>query len=101
MLQLAAPQKTASASEGSSPRGPSARYDGICDSPNATPPNAEPIIAPIRSLSSCAGAISASASAKRALVTASCENRSEEHTSELQSHSFISYAVFCLKKKFY
>ena len=27
------------------------------------------------------------------------EARSEEHTSELQSHSFISYAVFCLKKK--
>ena len=26
-------------------------------------------------------------------------NRSEEHTSELQSHSFNSYAVFCLKKK--
>src|ERR1051326_7380826 len=26
--------------------------------------------------------------------------RSEEHTSELQSHSFISYAVFCLKKKY-
>src|ERR1051326_4818591 len=25
--------------------------------------------------------------------------RSEEHTSELQSHSFIPYAVFCLKKK--
>src|ERR1051326_8902590 len=25
--------------------------------------------------------------------------RSEEHTSELQLHSFISYAVFCLKKK--
>src|ERR1051326_9356054 len=24
-------------------------------------------------------------------------SRSEEHTSELQSHSFISYAVFCLK----
>src|ERR1051326_9492334 len=24
--------------------------------------------------------------------------RSEEHTSELQSDSFISYAVFCLKK---
>src|ERR1051326_3330959 len=24
-------------------------------------------------------------------------NRSEEHMSELQSHSFISYAVFCLK----
>src|ERR1051326_9601889 len=28
-----------------------------------------------------------------------CGQRSEEHTSELQSHSFISYAVFCLKKK--
>src|SRR6056300_1313831 len=27
------------------------------------------------------------------------EIRSEEHTSELQSHSEISYAVFCLKKK--
>ena len=27
------------------------------------------------------------------------KTRSEEHTSELQSHSFISYAVFCLKKK--
>ena len=27
------------------------------------------------------------------------EERSEEHTSELQSHSIISYAVFCLKKK--
>src|ERR1051326_7178217 len=26
--------------------------------------------------------------------------RSEEHTSELQSHSFISYAVFCLKKTY-
>src|SRR5213596_1466109 len=27
------------------------------------------------------------------------ERRSEEHTSELQSHGLISYAVFCLKKK--
>src|SRR5213596_4301187 len=25
--------------------------------------------------------------------------RSEEHTSELQSHGLLSYAVFCLKKK--
>src|SRR5213596_4162283 len=25
--------------------------------------------------------------------------RSEEHTSEFQSHGLISYAVFCLKKK--
>src|SRR3546814_10230430 len=29
----------------------------------------------------------------------SCKNRSEEHTSELQSLMRISYAVFCLKKK--
>src|SRR3546814_7004872 len=29
----------------------------------------------------------------------SIENRSEEHTSELQSLMRISYAVFCLKKK--
>ena len=29
----------------------------------------------------------------------SMERRSEEHTSELQSQSTISYAVFCLKKK--
>ena len=32
------------------------------------------------------------------LVWAS-DRRSEEHTSELQSPSVISYAVFCLKKK--
>ena len=32
-------------------------------------------------------------------ATATYTHRSEEHTSELQSHSFISYAVFCLKKK--
>ena len=44
---------------------------------------------------------------KSGLKTAICDltrgeagtYRSEEHTSELQSHSFISYAVFCLKKK--
>src|SRR3546814_7717248 len=28
-----------------------------------------------------------------------CDDRSEEHTSELQSLMRISYAVFCLKKK--
>src|SRR3546814_2580509 len=33
------------------------------------------------------------------LVPALCSNRSEEHTSELQSLMRISYAVFCLKKK--
>ena len=33
------------------------------------------------------------------VVLGGVQRRSEEHTSELQSHSFISYAVFCLKKK--
>src|SRR3546814_6313445 len=32
-------------------------------------------------------------------VTLKVEDRSEEHTSELQSLMRISYAVFCLKKK--
>src|ERR1051326_6311624 len=38
-------------------------------------------------------------SAANTLLPANGKRRSEEHTSELQSHSFISYAVFCLKKK--
>src|SRR5881296_275288 len=33
------------------------------------------------------------------MAAPSARLRSEEHTSELQSHSNISYAVFCLKKK--
>src|SRR3546814_8907571 len=32
-------------------------------------------------------------------ATICCDDRSEEHTSELQSLMRISYAVFCLKKK--
>src|ERR1051326_4016625 len=50
-----------------------------------------------RSVVGCRGSRRASAAwaAGRREV---CEDRSEEHTSELQSHSFISYAVFCLKK---
>ena len=32
-------------------------------------------------------------------TTVATLRRSEEHTSELQSQSTISYAVFCLKKK--
>src|SRR3546814_7430417 len=35
----------------------------------------------------------------RAMLMPSFEERSEEHTSELQSLMRISYAVFCLKKK--
>src|SRR3546814_5786654 len=37
--------------------------------------------------------------ARTALRRALSEERSEEHTSELQSLMRISYAVFCLKKK--
>src|SRR3546814_1212152 len=36
---------------------------------------------------------------RRALSVISAKERSEEHTSELQSLMRISYAVFCLKKK--
>src|SRR3546814_3596627 len=36
---------------------------------------------------------------KQALCRPDGKNRSEEHTSELQSLMRISYAVFCLKKK--
>src|SRR5881397_395127 len=69
ILQLAAPQNTANASEGSSPRGPSARYRGTWDSANDTPPSAEPIIVPTRSGSSWRGEICASASASPALIS--------------------------------
>src|SRR3546814_6354023 len=37
---------------------------------------------------------------RRRLQTPGDEMRSEEHTSELQSLMRISYAVFCLKKKY-
>src|SRR3546814_7352316 len=42
---------------------------------------------------------SMSMSYKRAWALVDELNRSEEHTSELQSLMRISYAVFCLKKK--
>src|SRR3546814_5934101 len=42
-------------------------------------------------------AMSSTASVALAEIAARCE-RSEEHTSELQSLMRISYAVFCLKK---
>src|SRR3546814_17284814 len=40
-----------------------------------------------------------SCSYKRAYGMMCCSERSEEHTSELQSLMRISYAVFCLQKK--
>src|SRR3546814_4654669 len=47
------------------------------------------------------GALVATSVACRLLdrTSGQCSNRSEEHTSELQSLMRISYAVFCLKKK--
>src|SRR3546814_10643551 len=38
-------------------------------------------------------------SARQGVEQEAAEERSEEHTSELQSLMRISYAVFCLKKK--
>src|SRR3546814_5941376 len=40
-----------------------------------------------------------STAAGRAIATSCARNRSEEHTSELQSLIRISYAAFCLKNK--
>src|SRR3546814_8151923 len=45
------------------------------------------------------GADAPTANDLKAMVFASGRQRSEEHTSELQSLMRISYAVFCLKKK--
>src|SRR5881296_1918552 len=50
---------------------------------------------PISSLPTCRD----STAFLRAVRRLTGRPRSEEHTSELQSHSNISYAVFCLKKK--
>src|SRR3546814_7900199 len=47
----------------------------------------------------CAGYVRAFLQPLRTKVAASSWDRSEEHTSELQSLMRISYAVFCLKKK--
>src|ERR1051326_9406448 len=46
-----------------------------------------------------AGQVTYPSNLRSASCTSTLLRRSEEHTSELQSHSFISYAVFCLKKK--
>src|SRR3546814_2706720 len=55
--------------------------------------------APSRSVGLCASKTTRSTSDNRPSVIPSGEQRSEEHTSELQSLLRISYAVFCLKNK--
>src|SRR3546814_8844756 len=45
------------------------------------------------------GSVALPAAARRPVCVGTAEERSEEHTSELQSLMRISYAVFCLKKK--
>src|SRR5213596_1465821 len=50
---------------------------------------------PISSCASPAPRLRSASSRSEPIVS----RRSEEHTSELQSHGLISYAVFCLKKK--
>src|SRR6187431_3406322 len=44
-------------------------------------------------------AISTMSTSRRRRWSVATSSRSEEHTSELQSRTVISYAVFCLKKK--
>src|SRR3546814_9765143 len=57
-------------------------------------------LVPARTVGACCASAAAGSSsariAKRAFIDG---ERSEEHTSELQSLMRISYAVFCLKKK--
>src|SRR3546814_4989161 len=54
---------------------------------------------PVASLLLAANATVTVAHSKSRDLPALCGQRSEEHTSELQSLMRISYAVFCLKKK--
>src|SRR3546814_10366654 len=50
-------------------------------------------------LAACQGGLEQVRRIHRALTLARADERSEEHTSELQSLMRISYAVFCLNKK--
>src|SRR3546814_2591685 len=52
-----------------------------------------------RTLIDYSGAMEVNKLVLEAIALRKCLERSEEHTSELQSLMRISYAVFCLKKK--
>src|SRR3546814_1231285 len=73
---------------------------------NATMPSMRPVAFDLSSFRFPAGSGTATAFAAHIASAGcppcrrrSCNRRSEEHTSELQSLMRISYAVFCLKKK--
>src|SRR3546814_5280206 len=53
----------------------------------------------VREVAPCRPLLRRVCTSRRARTAHSTKNRSEEHTSELQSLMRISYAVFCLKKK--
>src|SRR3546814_8463474 len=61
----------------------------------------EAALAGFCSLADASGLVSRLRAVKSAAEIAYVRQRSEEHTSELQSLMRISYAVFCLKKKTY
>src|SRR3546814_1012185 len=67
----------------------SAYYASIEDAPYFPPPEVDGLTL------QHGGRLSAVGSAEKGIQA--CVNRSEEHTSELQSLLRISYAVFCLK----
>src|SRR3546814_2158404 len=56
-------------------------------------------IDPVESAALCYGATMALTQERVGKGSVPLDDRSEEHTSELQSLMRISYAVFCLKKK--
>src|SRR3546814_8244946 len=71
-------------------------------SPTSIPPaNSETLVmpAPISTSATPSSRSSSERHAKPVASGAAMIDRSEEHTSELQSLMRISYAVFCLKKK--
>src|ERR1051326_7238683 len=63
-------------------------------------PGLLPVLLPARAGRTAGAAVAVARRARwgARLHPRAARDRSEEHTSELQSHSFISYAVFCLKK---
>src|SRR3546814_1672171 len=84
-----------SESESSATSGVFSRRSAIVTGPNAGPPSAPAC----RVVSRLVGKVGARATKRPLLPNASSVQRSEAHTSELQSLMRISEAVFSLKKK--